>query len=173
MSCCKNCGAGLSAGAAFCVSCGTKVESGAVVEPATQPAAAPVAQPAAAPVQEPVVVEATPIDDSQNPYAYAGQASAQGNQPYAQPYEQAATPAVYEMSESDHTLRLVAFILNVVSTVAMAAFIIPLAWMIPMTVRSWGIYKGTKPNTVAFGVCTLIFVNLIGGILLLVSKKDN
>ena len=23
--------------------------------------------------------------------------------------------------------------------------------MIPMTVRCWGIYKGTKPNTTAFG----------------------
>ena len=44
--------------------------------------------------------------------------------------------------------------------------------MIPMCVRSWGIYKGTKPNTVAFGVCTLIFLSLIGGILLLISKKD-
>lgn len=50
--------------------------------------------------------------------------------------------------------------------------IIPLTWMIPMTVHSWGIYKGTKPNTVAFGVCTFIFVSRIGGILLLVADKD-
>ena len=49
---------------------------------------------------------------------------------------------------------------------------IPLAWMIPMTVISWGIYKGTRANTVAFGVCTLIFVDLISGILLLISHKD-
>ena len=46
------------------------------------------------------------------------------------------------------------------------------AWMIPMTVISWGIYKGTRANTVAFGVCTLIFVDLISGILLLISHKD-
>ena len=44
--------------------------------------------------------------------------------------------------------------------------------MIPMTVRAWGIYKGTNPNTTAFGVCTLIFLSLVSGILLLVSKKD-
>ena len=50
--------------------------------------------------------------------------------------------------------------------------IIPLAWMIPMTVHSWGIYKGTKDNTVCFGVCTLLFVSLVGGILLLCSKKE-
>ena len=57
--------------------------------------------------------------------------------------------------------------------VVMAPFLlIPLAWMIPMTVRTYKIYKGRKPNTVAFGVCTLIFVNLVSGILLLCSDKD-
>lgn len=76
------------------------------------------------------------------------------------------------MTESDRTLRLVNFILCVVSTVVCGIAIIPLAWMIPMTVISWGIYKGKKRNTVAFGICTLIFVNLVGGILLLVSHKD-
>lgn len=76
------------------------------------------------------------------------------------------------MTEFDRTLRLIAFILNILSLVTAAILIIPLAWMIPMCVRSWGIYKGTKPNTTAFGVCTLIFLSLIGGILLLVSKKD-
>ncbi len=80
--------------------------------------------------------------------------------------------AVYTMSDTDRTLRLVAFILNVISTVCFCWLIIPLAWMIPMTVRSWGIYKGTKPNSVAFGVCTLLFLDLISGILLLISKKD-
>lgn len=76
------------------------------------------------------------------------------------------------MTEFDRTLRLIAFILNIISLVAAAIFIIPLAWMIPMCVRSWSIYKGTKPNTTAFGVCTLIFLSLFGGILLLISKKD-
>ncbi len=80
--------------------------------------------------------------------------------------------AVYSMTETDRTLRLIAFILNVITTVFCGIFIIPLAWMIPMTVRSWSIYKGKKPNTVAFGVCTLIFLDLIAGILLLCSKKD-
>ncbi len=50
--------------------------------------------------------------------------------------------------------------------------IIPLAWMIPMTVHSWGIYKGTKPNTVGFDVCTLLFVGVVSGVLLLCSKKE-
>lgn len=88
-----------------------------------------------------------------------------------------ATPTYYPQAQpvandSDRGLRLAAFILCIVSTVAVCWAIIPLAWMIPMTVHCYGIYKGTKANTTGFGVCTLIFVSLIGGILLLISKKD-
>lgn len=79
----------------------------------------------------------------------------------------AATP------DSDTTLKLVAFIFNIVSLVSVGWLIIPLAWMIPMTVISYGIYKGTKKNTVAFGVCTLLFVSMVSGVLLLVAKKDD
>lgn len=91
-----------------------------------------------------------------------------------QPYQQAPSPypAAYPMSDFDRTLRMVAFILNMVSLAVSAILIIPLAWMIPMCITSWRIYKGTRPNTTAFGVCTLIFVSLFGGILLLISKKD-
>lgn len=78
----------------------------------------------------------------------------------------------YEMTDSDRTLRLIAFIFNLLSTIAVCWLIIPLIWMVPMTVISWGIYKGTKPNTVAFGVCTLIFMSIVSGILLLVSTKN-
>lgn len=78
----------------------------------------------------------------------------------------------YAMSSQDSTLRLVAFIFCVLSLASSCWLIIPLAWMIPMTVVSWGIYKGTRPNTTAFGVCTLLFVSLVAGILLLVSRKD-
>lgn len=126
------------------------------------------------------------------PYQYPPQ-QPYGNAPYGQPtmpYGSAGAPvepphyqAGYEqpyvsgvgtttMSNQDHTLRLVAFIFNVISTVAAGVFLIPLAWMIPMTVMSWGIYKGTRANTTAFGVCDLIFLSLVGGILLLCSTKD-
>ncbi len=76
------------------------------------------------------------------------------------------------MSERDRNLRLAAFILNVVSTVAICWTIIPLAWCIPMTVHSYRLYKGERANTVAFDVCNLIFVNTISGVLLLVSGED-
>ena len=86
-------------------------------------------------------------------------------------YTAQPTPAA-PVTSQDRVLRLIAFILNIISCVGWAWLIIPLAWMIPMTVISWGIYKGTRANTVAFGVCTLIFVDLISGILLLISHKD-
>ncbi|MFZ1301264.1 MAG: hypothetical protein WAQ27_01635 [Candidatus Microsaccharimonas sp.] len=75
--------------------------------------------------------------------------------------------------DNDKTLKLVAFIFNLVSTISIGWTIIPLAWMIPMTIISYGIYKGTKKNTTAFGVCTLLFLSLVGGILLLVAKKED
>ena len=67
------------------------------------------------------------------------------------------------MTNGDRNLRLAAFILNIISMVALGWTLLPLAWMSPMTVMSWGIYKGTRANTVAFGVCNLLFVNTIGG----------
>jgi len=75
-------------------------------------------------------------------------------------------------NDNKDSLRLAAFVLSLISTIVAGFLIIPLAWMIPMTVRSWGIYKGTKKNTVAFGVCALLFLNTISGILLLISGED-
>ncbi len=79
---------------------------------------------------------------------------------------------VESKAETDKTLRLIAFIFCCLSLAGFCWLLIPLAWMIPMTVIAWGIYKGTRPNTVAFAVCTLIFCNLVAGILLLCSTKD-
>lgn len=82
------------------------------------------------------------------------------------------TKTTYQLTSEDSTLRLIAFIFAIISTVSTAVFILPLCWMIPMTVHCWGLYKGNKPNTVAFGVCTLIFLSIVSGILLLVSTKE-
>lgn len=109
-----------------------------------------------------------------NPQQPAGAYTAQTTTTttYVTPAVVQPAATVTDMSETDRTLRLLAFIFNLVFTVCYGFAIIPLAWMIPMTVHSWGIYKGTKKNTIAFGVCDLVFVNIISGILLLCSKKD-
>ena len=111
------------------------------------------------------------------PYAAAPQ------QPYAAPQPPYGAPRpeqTYVVEGSNQTLRLIAFIMNIVALVVigiggiatLGVGLVPLAWGIPMTVRSWGVYKGKKPNTVALGVCTLLFLNMVSGILLLVAQKD-
>lgn len=160
---CPNCGSQMPDGAKFCATCGSAMAAAPAPAPAPQEAgvatnaqstpAAP--QPAAA--QHPVYAtpsqQATPVVNVN----VSGQA--------------VAAPAHYESSDSDKTLFLIAFILNLLTTIGLCWLIIPLAWMIPMTVHTWGVYKGNKPNTTCFGVCTLIFVNFISGILMLVAKK--
>lgn len=106
---------------------------------------------------------------AQQPYGYQQPAYQQA---YQQPVAPAAPVPLYPMTDTDRNLRLVAFIFCILSLVGSCWLIIPLAWMIPMSVISWGIYKGTKANTVAFDVCTLIFCSLVAGILLLCSNKD-
>lgn len=113
--------------------------------------------------------------------------SPQAQQAYAQPQQPQVTTtniyiqtndkayyqgAIYPMTSTDRTLRLLAFIWNVFMLACTCLAIVPLAWMIPMTVHSWGIYKGTKPNTVGFGVCNVLFTGMVSGILLLCSNKD-
>lgn len=123
------------------------------VQPAQQPASAP-----GSPAQPQVVPQIPAGYGYQQPF------------PLYQTQPVCANAAAHE--GTDKTLRLVAFVFCLLSTIAMSWLILPLAWKIPMTVHCWGLYKGTKANTVAFGVCTLIFCSLVGGILLLASKKD-
>lgn len=49
---------------------------------------------------------------------------------------------------------------------------VPLAWMIPMCVHTRGILKGTKRNTVLFGVFMLLLCGVLPGVFLLFAKKD-
>ena len=135
----------------------------------------PSAQVAVQPAQPEVVVVETPGDYP--PQAQANQVygqppyQAQANQVYGQPpYQGGAAPGYTD--DRKQTLRMVAFIFNLIAMITVCWLVIPLAWMLPMTIYSWGIYKGTKPNTTVFAVCTLIFLSLVGGILLLVSGED-
>lgn len=80
--------------------------------------------------------------------------------------------APYPHKNSDITLFKVAFAFQILSAVCCAILIIPLAWMIPMTVIGYKMSKGEKANTVAWGVCNLIFVDVVSGILYLIADKD-
>lgn len=189
---CPFCGATNTPDARFCVGCGADLgvrDAGSAAAPAAAPVAAQLPSYGQTPSEQQTAAPSQPV---QQTYAQPYGAQQPYDQSYAQTYAQqdasaaygqqgaygtqqsyyAPTPQPAAMSSADQTLRLVNFILCLLSTVVAGILIIPLAWMVPMTVHSWGIYKGTKANTVAFGVCTLLFVSLIGGILLLVSTKD-
>ncbi len=54
--------------------------------------------------------------------------------------------------------------------------LIPLVYIIPMTLHVYKAYKGEKELSLAFKICLLLFVSIIGGILLLLDdelKKSN
>ena len=70
-------------------------------------------------------------------------------------------------------LGLAAYVLMIIVTVVTAFALIPMAWCIPMTIsvkRNYVQYK--KPCSVGLMVCTLIFMGLIPGILLLVDEHN-
>ena len=70
-------------------------------------------------------------------------------------------------------MKLAAFILCLISTILLGFAIFPLFWCIPMTVHAYGLYRDNEKPGIAFGVCTLLFVSLIGGILLLVDSAED
>lgn len=131
-----------------------------------------------------VPTEATATGAQTTQAAAGAQQNAQATQSaYAQPtnaapltsnmqYQTFDPEQIYPMTSQDRALRLIAFILNILSCIGCCWLIFPLAWMVPMTVMSWSVYRGKRANTIAYGVCTLIFLNIISGILLLISNKD-
>jgi len=79
---------------------------------------------------------------------------------------------VYE-NDMKKTLLLVAFIFMILGTVGLGIFLFPLAWCIPMTIHCYKCYQGEEKASIGFAICTLIFVSLVGGILLIVESTMN
>ena len=64
-------------------------------------------------------------------------------------------------------------ILMILGTFLMAFFfLIPLAWCIPMTVSLFRKIKNGEPISTSFKICSLIFVSLAAGILLLCHRNS-
>lgn len=78
-------------------------------------------------------------------------------------------PSVHE----DSSLMEVAKIFMVISTVIGGLCIIPLAWLLPMTLKLYRESKEGRKTSTAFNVCTLLFANTISGILLLIDAGSN
>lgn len=75
------------------------------------------------------------------------------------------------VTQYDSTLAIVIKVFMILDTIALGFFIIPLAWCIPMTVSTFRRLDNNELIGVGFKVCTLLFVGLIPGILLLVLPE--
>lgn len=75
-----------------------------------------------------------------------------------------------DFSETEDAALAVFAYMAVCITFAVAA-LLPLAYAIPMTVHVFRADKNGKPLGTAFKVCTLIFINIIPGILLFIRRE--
>ena len=66
-------------------------------------------------------------------------------------------------------IRTVAKVFMIINTILCGIAIIPLCWMVPMTVHYFNITKRGEKASAGFAVCTLLFCSLIAGILMLVD----
>lgn len=64
-------------------------------------------------------------------------------------------------------MKTAAFVLGILATISVGWTLIPLAWCIPMLVKLNKAMKGEVQLSTGYKICFLLFVNLIGGIILL------
>ncbi len=79
--------------------------------------------------------------------------------------------AVVVPQKPESGITIAAKVFMVLGTIIMGLYIIPLAWCIPMTVSYFKKVKHNLPISTGFKVCSLLFVSLVGGILILCDKE--
>lgn len=182
---CGQCGAKTTVeGQTFCRECGARLVAALNVQKGTLPN--PGSMPGSGQRPGEPTWQAAPHAQQNGPRP-SYQPGSRPQYVYVQPPARPFTPKGYVKTSQDYTLRLVAAIINLVFCVLYGlggvslaasgdgfgvAFILCLAWMVPMTVYSWRISTGEKPNGTTFAVADLIFVNVVSGILLLISDKE-
>ena len=152
---CPNCGAPIADNNAFCGNCGTKVE----IQPNIT-------------FQDPI--KGFNPDRVQDTAAFNNQGVMQYQQPMQQ-YQQYQQPAqqYYPQSSSQDGLITAIKVFMILSCVFSSFFLfIPLLWTVPMTVIAIKKLENRQPLGVAFKICTLLFVGIIPGILMLVLNDE-
>lgn len=90
------------------------------------------------------------------------------------PVEGANVPATVSAPAAgagDSTLKTLAKIFMVIGCIGTAFALIPLLWTIPMTITYFNKTTRGEPVTTGFKVCSLIFVSLVAGILMLCDNN--
>ena len=78
----------------------------------------------------------------------------------------------YQVTKPDSGVTTAAKVFMIIGTVLMAisTYLIGLAWCIPMCIYYFNRVKDGQPIGTGFKVCSLLFVSLLGGILMLCDK---
>lgn len=72
-------------------------------------------------------------------------------------------------AKKDDTMKLVVKIFMILGCISIGWALIPLAWCIPMTVTTFKKLDAGESFSTGFKICTLIFVSLVAGIIMLCS----
>ena len=83
-------------------------------------------------------------------------------------YEESKTSSSKVASEAQTGLDLAVKIFMVLSTVAFGFAIIPLIWMVPMTIHAFHKADNNEEYGIGFSICSLIFVDVVAGILMII-----
>lgn len=76
-------------------------------------------------------------------------------------------------SSEPSTLATIAKVFMIITTVCSGFFIIPLCWMLPMTLSYCKKIKNGEKISIGFGICVLLFVSLVSGICILVDNNND
>jgi len=141
MKYCSKCGAELYDDAVICVKCGCPVENNIQFSP-----------------QAPT-------------YAQSGTPFPPQSPTYAQNTNTFAPQPLCPVQKSGVTTAVKVFLILGTVLMALYTFCIGLAWCLPMTLSYFGKVKRGEPIGTGFKVCTLIFVSLVAGILMLCDNE--
>ncbi len=72
----------------------------------------------------------------------------------------------------DDTMEIIVKIFLILGCISSGWALIPLLWTIPITVSIFGKLKRREPIGTGLKICTLLFVNLIAGIILLCMDEN-
>lgn len=73
---------------------------------------------------------------------------------------------------SNRTMKTLILVFLILGCISGASFLIPLAWCIPITISIKNKMDNGEPISTGLKVCTLIFVSVVAGILLLCLNDD-
>lgn len=141
MKFCTHCGAELLDDDLFCPNCGCKAD------------------------------ESSDADQANNQNVNNGNPNVNYGNPNGGNYNSPYTGYNQPADNTSDVLSLIAKILLIINCVCSAIAIIPLCWKIPMTVHYWKAVGNNQKVGTGFKVCTLLFVDIISGILMLCDSK--